>query len=283
VATRLSVGRAATWPLAVSAAVAVLSTAPPQARAEVSPTSASERLPLKPGRSVDFDVDEGTWISLAVSPDGKTILFELLGDLYAMPVAGGRATAITHGMAFNSQPAFSPDGARIAFVSDRSGGENVWTADRDGSDARQITHNQGPDEFVSPAWSSDGKTLFVSLYRSDKNAAELWRYAATGGDAGKELTGGAFSALGAVAAPDGRHLFYAAHTGPLFEDDVTLPLWSIHRRDLLTGREDTIVTNQGSAMRPVLSPDGRRLVYGARLEGRTAFGCATWRAAPIGG
>jgi Tol biopolymer transport system component len=231
--------------------------------------AAAAALPLTPARSLDFDVEEGTWISLAVSPDGGTILFELLGDLYVMPVGGGPASAITHGMAFNSQPVFSPDGARIAFVSDRSGAENVWTAGRDGSDATQITHNAGPDEFVSPVWSADGKAVFVSLYRSDRNAAELWRYSVTGADPGQEYTKGAFSALGAAPSPDGRYLYYAAHTGPLFEDDVTLPMWSIRRRELASGRDEAVVTNQGSAMRPVLSPEGHRLVYGARVEGRT--------------
>src|SRR5512132_2975522 len=64
-------------------------------------------LQLVAGRSIDLDTDEGTWISLDVSPDGRTIVFDLLGDLYTMPIAGGQATRITEGMAFDGQPRFS--------------------------------------------------------------------------------------------------------------------------------------------------------------------------------
>ncbi|HEX8881746.1 MAG TPA: hypothetical protein VF749_17010, partial [Candidatus Acidoferrum sp.] len=83
-------------------------------------------LPLKPGRKVEFTTDEGTWLSLDVSPDGKTIVFELLGDIYTLPIEGGQAKLVDGGMAFDSQPRFSPDGKWIAFLSDREGVENVW-------------------------------------------------------------------------------------------------------------------------------------------------------------
>jgi dipeptidyl aminopeptidase/acylaminoacyl peptidase len=76
-------------------------------------------LPLKPARKIDFTTDEGTWLSLDVSPDGKLIVFELLGDIYTLPIEGGDAKLISGGMAFDSQPKFSPDGQWIAFLSDR--------------------------------------------------------------------------------------------------------------------------------------------------------------------
>ena len=92
------------------------------------PKKKTQGLPLKPDRTVEFTTDEGTWVSLDVSPDGKTIVFELLGDLYTVPIDGGEAKAITTGMAFDSQPSYSPDGKMIAFVSDRDGAENLWVA-----------------------------------------------------------------------------------------------------------------------------------------------------------
>jgi Tol biopolymer transport system component len=98
-----------------------------------------DALPLKPARTLDYEVSSGTFMSLAVSPDGKTILFDMLGELYAMPASGGRAVPIATGLAFDVQPTFSPDGKWIAFVSDRSGGDNVWVARADGSGARRIT------------------------------------------------------------------------------------------------------------------------------------------------
>lgn len=86
-------------------------------------------MPLKATRSVDFTTNEGTWTSLAVSPDGKTILFDLMGDIYSLPMEGGKATAITKGIAYDNHPSFSPDGKRILFISDRSGAENLWYID----------------------------------------------------------------------------------------------------------------------------------------------------------
>ena len=85
-------------------------------------------LPLKPDRTIEFTAEEGTWVSLDISPDGKTIVFELLGDLYTVPIDGGEAKAIASGLAFDGQPRFSPDGKSIAFVSDRDGAENLWIA-----------------------------------------------------------------------------------------------------------------------------------------------------------
>src|SRR5882724_9188401 len=96
-------------------------------------------LPLTPTRIVHFTTNEGTWMSVDVSPDGKTIVFDLLGDLYTLPITGGKATRITSGMAFDAQPRFSPDGSRVLFVSDRGGSPNLWVTDRAGSSARSIT------------------------------------------------------------------------------------------------------------------------------------------------
>ena len=69
-------------------------------------------------RSLQFQVDEGTWMNLDVSPDGQEIVFDLLGDLYFLPIAGGKAKPLRQGLAFDIQPRFSPDGAWISFTSD---------------------------------------------------------------------------------------------------------------------------------------------------------------------
>src|SRR5437879_1329080 len=67
-------------------------------------------LPLKSSRKVEFTTDEGTWLSLDVSPDGRTIAFELVGDIYTRPIEGGQAKLIAGGMAFESQQNFHTDG-----------------------------------------------------------------------------------------------------------------------------------------------------------------------------
>lgn len=237
-------------------------------------------LPLVPTRHIRFDTDQGTWISLDVSPDGRSIVFELLGDLYMIGIGGGEAKPLTHGLAFDSQPRFSPDGRRIAFVSDRSGNENIWIADADGKHAHQVSRLDDNSEFTSPAWSADGKSVYASVYHSDLVAYELFRYAADGRGDGERITRGKtseeqpkdqrYSALGAVAARDGKTLYFAGRYGT-FDEDMTLPMWSIHRLVLPTHADDTVVSNQGSAIAPALSPDGRTLVYGSRYRGRTGL------------
>src|ERR1700737_4190592 len=118
-------------------------------------------LPLKSDRKIEFTTDEGTWISLDVSPDGKSIVFELLGDIYTLPIEGGQAKLISGGMAFDSQPKFSPDCQWITFISDREGSENIWIIHPDGSGVKQVSKNTA-DDFSSPAWTPDGKYFVAS-------------------------------------------------------------------------------------------------------------------------
>src|SRR5690606_24293881 len=109
-------------------------------------------------RQVRIDVQEGTWMNLDVSPDGQTIAFDLLGDIYTMPISGGTPRRITSGLAYDMQPRFSPDGRQIAFTSDRGGGDNIWVMNVDGSGARAITR----ETFTlvnNPTWSADGRFI----------------------------------------------------------------------------------------------------------------------------
>ncbi|NNM33234.1 MAG: amidohydrolase, partial [Gemmatimonadetes bacterium] len=132
-------------------------------------------LPLEGARKATFTATEGTWISLDVSPDGQTIVFDLLGDLYTMPMAGGKATQLTSGMAFDAQPRWSPDGETVVFVSDRSGGDNVWTMRADRADTAQITQGNG-SLYVSPEWTPDGDYIVVSRSGGLGGAAKLQMY-----------------------------------------------------------------------------------------------------------
>jgi imidazolonepropionase-like amidohydrolase/Tol biopolymer transport system component len=253
--------------------------------AGVSDTDQS--LPLKPTRHISIDTNEGTWLSPDVSPDGRTIVFELLGDLFAVEARGGPARPLTSGMAFDSQPVFSPDGRDIAFISDRSGAENVWIIAADGSNPRQLTSRDDNSVFASPAWSADGRSIFVSHYRSEFNGFELSQVDVASGavtvlipmkkdpDTPRERL---VSVLGAFPSADGKFLYFARHIGE--NEFAKLPEWDIVRRDLASGRDEVLVYAPasprpdlllGSAFRPAVSHDGKLLVYGARDRGRTGL------------
>jgi Tol biopolymer transport system component len=239
-----------------------------------------DALPLAPARHLQFDEHEGTWVSLDVSPDGKTIVFELLGDLYRMSIAGGQAQCIVCGLPFDSQPTYSPDGSMISFVSDRSGNENLWVARSDGAEPRQVSTLDDNSVFISPAWSADGKSIYISRFKPDINAFELFRFGLDNSSAEQITHAKAtpstpkpyrISALGAAASPDGRFLYYASKTGLGFDDDNVFPLWHIVRRNLATGDEEMVINSEGSAFRPQVSPDGRFLTYATRFQGKTGI------------
>ncbi|MGB7283718.1 MAG: amidohydrolase family protein [Candidatus Acidiferrum sp.] len=235
-------------------------------------------LPLKPTRKIEFTTDEGTWLSLDVSPDGQTIVFELLGDIYTLPIEGGTAKLIDGGMAFDSQPKFSPDGRWIAFVSDREGSENVWIMHPDGSGVKQVSKDPN-DNFTSPSWGPNGRYIFVSKAAFGIGSSEIWMYHIDGGS-GVQITkskptpatkrADRPNAMGVVASPDGRYLYYATKLGSL-NYNAQFPLWHIARRDRRTGDEDDIISQPESAFRPVLSPDGKEIVYATRYETETGL------------
>jgi Tol biopolymer transport system component len=237
-------------------------------------------LTLKPSRTVQFSTDEGTWLSLDVSPHGQSIIFDLAGHLYVLPAAGGEAKAITSGLSFDSQPRFSPDGQKIVYVTDRAGADNLWISNSDGSDPRALTTEENTG-FTSPSWTPDGRYILVSQKKPQyyDSAFELWMYDVKGGkgvciikakEDDKAPPDTWHNAQGAVASPDGRYIYYATKRG-YFSDNIKFPLWQIARRDLRTGEEDIITDNQGSAIRPVLSADGTQLVYGTRRDSGTAL------------
>jgi len=244
-------------------------------------------LPLVPMRKLNYSVASGTWMSLDVSPDGRVIVFDLVGDLYLLPVGGGRATRITSGSAIDAEPKFSPDGSRIVFVSDRSGDMNLWIANSDGSGARPLTRERRT-RFVSPIWSPDGVMIVVSRKHPRFEArSQLWTYDIRSGrsrpigppGAASNLAidrpGGALnvaqvSALGPALSRDGKFVYYSR--GPAGQNwGAALPLWQVARRELGSDDEEIITRANGGGMRPVLSPDGRWLVYGSRSEGETGL------------
>ena len=140
-------------------------------------------------RDHQFSTDEGTWMNLDVSPDGKTVVFDLLGDIYSMPISGGKAKVLRTGVPFEIQPRFSPDGKKIAFTSDAGGGDNIWVMNTDGSNAKQITKEKFR-LLNNVSWMPDGNYLVARKHFTSQRslgAGEIWQYHITGGS-GVQLT-----------------------------------------------------------------------------------------------
>ena len=166
-------------------------------------------LPLEGSRSVTINTNEGTWLSVDVHPDGRSLVFDLLGDLYTIPIEGGDATRITHGLAFDGQPRYSPQGNHIVFVSDRSGGENLWTLDLQSGDTTQITRGNG-GSWLSPEWTPDGDYIVASKGRTRLGVVNLWMVHTDGG-AGRALISedDGLKTVGAAVSTDGRYIWHA--------------------------------------------------------------------------
>ena len=244
-------------------------------------------LPLEPARWARFTTSEGTWISLDVSPDGETIVFDLLGDLYRMPVAGGEATRLTSGLPHDMQPRFSPDGTRIVYVSDRSGDDNVWLIDAEGGEPTQLSKGIG-STFLSPEWMPDEKYIVVSRARPFLGLEKLWLYHVDGGT-GLEMVGGfgGQRMLGAAVDAEGRYIWFAERAGT-WQYNAIFPQYQLWVYDRRTGTRTPMTSRYGSAFRPALSPDGQVLAYATREDADTGIrlrdldsGEERWLAYPV--
>ena len=222
-------------------------------------------------REVPIDVSEGSWMNLDVSPDGRTLAFDLLGDIYTMPILGGTPIRIADGLPFETQPRFSPDGRRIAFTSDRGGGDNIWIMNSDGSDKRQMSK----EDFRllnQPSWSPDGRFIAAKKHFTTGRSlgtGEVWLYHVSGG-AGivlvKKPNEQHQKELGEpIFAPDGKHIYYTRNItpGPIFQyaQDSNGDIFNIERYNLDDGKIEAVVTGAGGSVRPTPSPDGKKIAF----------------------
>ena len=222
-------------------------------------------------KQVPINVDEGSWIDVDVSPDGNSIAFALLGDIYTMPITGGTPVRIAEGLAWEVQPRFSPDGNRIAFTSDRGGGDNIWIMNRDGSDKKQVTK----EEFRllnQPSWSPDGRYVVAKKHFTTQRSlgtGEIWIYHVSGGGGVqlvKKPSDKHQKELGEpIYAPDGKSVYYTRNITPgstfIYAQDSNSDLFNIEEYDLETGEVTTAVSGLGGSVRPSPSPDGKKIAF----------------------
>ena len=249
------------------------------APAAVDTTAKSAEKPWKidedhgPTHTISFTTDEATWLDLDVSPDGKRIVFSILGDLYLLPIGGGEAARITSGPAYDIQPRFSPDGAWIAFTSDRGGLDNLWICDLSGKKARAVS-SEKKSTVSQPSWTPDGDYLLGRKRVTDTSSigtVELWMWHLKGGE-GVQITKGLEQPDAAEVEPsrDGAFLYYSARpTRYVYDKDENDGIWQIKRFDRKTGQSVPVTGEFGGACAPRLSPDGRSLAFVRRVRSKT--------------
>jgi imidazolonepropionase-like amidohydrolase/Tol biopolymer transport system component len=230
-------------------------------------------------KDVNFTTDEGTWMNVDVSPDGKTIVFDLLGDIYQMPMAGGKATPLRTGLAWEVQPRFSPDGKQLLFTSDAGGGDNIWVMKADASDAHQITK----EDFRllnNAVWTPDGQYIVARKHFTSERslgAGEMWMYHLTGGS-GIQLTerkNDQQDVNEPCVSPDGRYVYFSEDMYPggsfQYNKDPNSQIYVIRRYDRQEDKVENVVSGPGGACRPQLSNDGKKLAFVRRVRTKSVL------------
>lgn len=225
-------------------------------------------------KTFTLNTDEGTWMNLDVSADGKDIVFDLLGDLYIMPITGGAAVLLSGGPAWDIQPRFSPNGKYISFTSDKSGGDNIWIMNRDGSNKRQVT-KETFRLLNNATWMPNSEYLIARKHFTGSRslgAGEMWMYSIYGGE-GVQLTKRKNDQQDAGepnVSPNGKYLYFSEDMspGPTFEysKDPNGMIYAIRQLNLTTGKITNLIAQPGGAIRPQISPDGKMMAYVKRIR-----------------
>lgn len=231
-----------------------------------------------PYRDVEFTTSEGTWMCLDISPDGKTIAFDLLGDIYTLPISGGTATCIRQGLAWEVQPRFSPDGKKISFTSDAGGGDNIWYMNADGTGAKQVTKETF--QLLNNAEWVDNEYLVARKHFTSQRslgAGEMWMYHLTGGS-GIQLTkrkNDQQDVNEPAVSPDGRYVYFSEdmYGGGFFQynKNPNTQIFAIRRYDREEGKIEEVTGGSGGACRPQISPDGQWLAFVRREYTKTVL------------
>ena len=213
-------------------------------------------------------------MNLDVSPDGKDIVFDLLGDIYKMPLTGGRATVLSAGAAYETQPRFSPNGKYISYTSDKEGGDNIWIMNTDGSGKRAIT-KENFRLLNNASWTPDNQYIIARKHFTSTRslgAGEMWQYHIGGGE-GIQLTKRKNNQQDAgepEVSPDGKLVYYSEDVspGPFFKynKDPNGEIYAIKSLNRETGEIETVAGGQGGAARPEISPDGKLMAFVKRVR-----------------
>ncbi|MCA8919247.1 MAG: PD40 domain-containing protein [Planctomycetes bacterium] len=200
------------------------------------------------------------------SPDGKTVVYTLYGDLWSMPANGGRSMRLTLNDAYDTKPLVTPDGKEIVFVSDRSGSYDLWVMPIDGGQPRRLTHHNAGD--VPTGFTADGKHVLFTSRR-----AMGWNRGQTDDVYSVPLNGGTptrltFTGANSATTPDnGETLYFVAGAS-----DWKVQEYEGTANDRLYRQEtgkapEELLGYSGNSREPRISADGKRLYFTREVNG----------------
>ncbi len=271
--------------LALSFSFSEITAQDASSKADSSETKkATKELPLEPERKFKLNTNEATWLSLDVSPNGEELVFDILGDLYRLPITGGKAEAISSGMPYDVHPRYSPDGKSIVFISDESGADNVWILDLESEERRQLTKDKNQNYF-SADWSADGEYIVAAKGRRN---IKLHLYHQKGGSGAQLIKKPkSLKSIDPAFSADGEEIYFSLRKGA-WEYNAQLPQYQIGIYDMEDGEVKKFTSRYGSAFTPTPAPNGKWLVYGSRYEDETGLvlhnlenGDEKWLAYPV--
>ncbi len=218
--------------------------------------------PAPPAAHIDVTVHEGTSMSVAVAPDGRTLAVDLQGSIWTLPSAGGTAKRITDVFNDARQPTFSPDGKWIAFFAYRDGGYDLWAIAPDGSNQHKLTWGAFDDR--EPMWSHDGTRVAFSSDRGDPLGSDynIWTLDMRSGEI-RQLTKNPADDYMPTWSPDDTEVAFASTRGD------GRSVWAVKVAD---GTERMVASAAGRVDAPSWGAGGQLLYHVTTGGGRGGSG-----------